>query len=147
MTIRNPKFVPPNLENATAGHIVDELAKIRAMSNWLKKMGDLYKEALRARLPHVEVDSGLNDGRTIQVPVLNTTIEGERFKYLGFTEGSQYRLNTVKIDAEMDDEWKAKYKRHVPTQTLQLEAIGNDPKFEELNKWINTLKEELGLDD
>lgn len=67
-----PKFVLPNLENATPGFIIDELATIRAKKNLLKKLEDVYKVALDARTE----DDDWRDG-----PIIGDNFQAERESY------------------------------------------------------------------
>lgn len=43
------KFQVPNLENATPGFLIDQLAQIRAKKNLLKKLEDIFMTALKSR--------------------------------------------------------------------------------------------------
>jgi len=41
----------PKLDNATPGHIIDEIARLRAEQKALKQLEGIYTEALKGRFP------------------------------------------------------------------------------------------------
>lgn len=117
------KFNLPDLSNATPSMLIDEIGKMSAMSNYLKKSIDVYKEALYART-----------GKTEQ------HIEGERY------QGEIKKSQRVAVDQTAV---KEKYpmenfpELYSTTEVFSLRC--SSPQDPELDAWLKQLREELDL--
>lgn len=75
----------PNLENATPGYLVDEIAKMRVQASRLKFLDGIYKNALQARINEQQLE-----GKEV--------ITGEQF--IGsFKQMTQERIDTEVVRA------------------------------------------------
>jgi hypothetical protein len=128
MSIRNPKFQVPDYSNATDGYLIDELAKTRAMSNWLKRQDGVLKEVLYSRL-----------GREPSTK----RVEGERFASPGIKKGQMTILDGDKIKEDMPEEWVKEHQRTIEFPQIELEAKETTIGHEELQSWLKNLDAEL----
>ncbi len=80
----------PNLENATPGFLIDEIARMRVEASRLKFLDGVYKQALEARADPAHLDGTL--------PVEGDKVYGKRKKM------TQERVDTDAVKAYFKDD-------------------------------------------
>lgn len=118
------KFQLPDLSNATPQMLIDELGKMSAMSNYLKKSIDVHKEALYARVGKKEQQ-----------------IQGERYSATISPGGSTIvNQEYVKEQHPQDDPANAPYYK---VNSFWVLRTGSD-QDPELDAWLKQLAAEIG---
>jgi hypothetical protein len=143
MAMRAPKFQAPNLENATPSMLIDELAKLSIIQNYAKKLRDVYKTALFARL-NFDPKKPLKGQLELNVEDLKHAEKGEKF--IGTIEQyGQDRFDTAAFKADHPDLY-AKYCK-ASTITKVTYDLNAPNVFPELAKLMAEIKAELDLED
>lgn len=129
------KFTAPDLSNATPEFLIDEMAKLSAMENQIKKLRNLYKEAYYARagINKEEMAVGVPDVRQGEMFIASTTRSmPRRFDSKALKETNPEVWEAFAVDGDQ-----------LTTRFELKQGVENIV----VNDLLTQLKQELDLDD
>jgi hypothetical protein len=108
----------PDLSNATPGFLLAAIAEQRQIQKDGKFFEGIYREKLKSMLTADQLKKMEGDARE-NVVVESDTLIGT------FLPGTQERLDTDKIRADMSLEWIKEHTKEIPMTTLKITAKGD----------------------